>query len=535
MALFNREDHEKRNKARAKRKLTKKEAREQSELKKQLAKEAKGYEEIIARTAWHRKYREILRGALAPTVLEYWLAGKTPYRGLKFTHALLDEYRIWLRINSRDLPGISHADIYDPDFLYDLSRAVNKTVKYSGSPGSGDFIMIERDSSNSGIPNFLSMKKAFAWLQEANADVLAFCMGQAENNQPLIVSLLQLPHLFVSGTTRQGKSVCLNNIFSTFALRCSPEDVQFALIDFKSGLEFGPYEGLPHLIETPGTETRGIAFTPAEAKIVLNSIISEMARRGRLFKQYQVRNIDEYHQAQKEDHLSYLVVGADELSLLMFHPDRDLQKMGKQLLNTVVASGAAYGVHMVAASQDPTKEVLPRIIKQNFGGFTAFRAKTIASSIAVLGNMKAYKLRGKGRGIFQLDEDIEFQGPYISTSTVKRIVRTVRAYHLSKPTGKAQAGLGLPDLLLYALEHFQISDGEWSLAWDRLDDVFAPQGLSAERIRKLLPTADNRTFEIDGNIYLVKPGKGRTGRRLVWQHSIGVVSEEPDAGLLVAD
>ncbi len=527
--------HESRDKKRRDAEQAKKEAKERAELKKQLRKEADGYAQIIIKTSWNREYRQILRGALSPTIIDWWM-GQNQFRTLKFTHACFDEYRIWLRINARELPGISHYDLKEESFLYDLSRSVNKEIEYEGSAYSGDFIIINRDSSISGIPDYLSFKKALAWVEEAEGDPLAFCMGQAANSQPLIVSLLSLPHLLVSGTTRYGKSVQLNNILSTYVQRNSPDIVKLVLIDFKSGLEFGPYEGLPHLFETPGTEVQGIAITPDEAKLAMNAILAEMTRRGALFKAHHVRNIEEYHKTQQDNKIPWLVVAIDEISLMMFHPDKEISKTGKELLNTLVAAGAAYGIHVIGCTQDPTREVLPRIIKNNFTGRCVFRARSIPSSVAVLENKHAYDLKGKGRGIFQLDDEIQFQGPWISTDTVKHVVRTVTEYYLRNPNGKKSTEIGLTELLIYALENRATKRaGEYSLAWEPLAEVFAPQGLSAVKIKTLLPEADNRLFEIDGKVYQVRNNAGRTGRVLVFVRPIEVGEDNEINNSMAAD
>src|SRR5439155_18606711 len=55
-------------------------------------------------------------------------------------------------------------------------------------------------------------------------------------------------HVLVAGKTGSGKSTLLHVIVTNLALRYSPDEVEFYLIDFKKGVEFKTYasHGLPH-------------------------------------------------------------------------------------------------------------------------------------------------------------------------------------------------------------------------------------------------------------------------------------------------
>ena len=55
-------------------------------------------------------------------------------------------------------------------------------------------------------------------------------------------------HALVAGKTGSGKSTLFHVIITNLALWCSPEEVEFYLVDFKKGVEFKCYaaERLPH-------------------------------------------------------------------------------------------------------------------------------------------------------------------------------------------------------------------------------------------------------------------------------------------------
>ena len=55
-------------------------------------------------------------------------------------------------------------------------------------------------------------------------------------------------HVLISGKTGSGKSTLLNAMITNLALRYSPDELEFYLIDFKKGVEFKAYAALnlPH-------------------------------------------------------------------------------------------------------------------------------------------------------------------------------------------------------------------------------------------------------------------------------------------------
>ncbi len=55
-------------------------------------------------------------------------------------------------------------------------------------------------------------------------------------------------HALVAGKTGSGKSTLFHVIVTNLSLWCSPEQVEFYLVDFKKGVEFKPYatHRLPH-------------------------------------------------------------------------------------------------------------------------------------------------------------------------------------------------------------------------------------------------------------------------------------------------
>lgn len=507
----------------------KQEEKERRRLAKVLDQEASYYGEKIITVAANRGFIHVLRGRLEPNVFELLLAGKEVIKRIKFTHILMDEERIWFRVNANDLPTpITLSDLYDKLFLETLSIALTRPVKFIREVSAGAFFIVERDGSVGGIPNYVKMSDAFNWIP-ANADHLSFCVGLSENRQPVIASLSSLPHILMAGNTRAGKSVNLNNIICTIISRGGPDKTRFVLVDLKRGVEFAKYQGIPHLLEF-GSKTPGIAKAPDEAIKALRMVIEEMNSRYTTFESVGATNIEEYNQVADQRLPSYVLI-VDEMSLILFSPDKELVKLGRYLLNEVLSMGAAAGIHCILCTQDPSRELFPRILKTNCPARICFSTPSIPGSIAMLENKNAHRLSPRGRGVFQLgDIEKQFQGPMITAKMVKNHVKRIIEGYKEKNTEMIRTP-ELMDMLRWALEHRQ-----GSLAWEPLWNEFGPKGLSQHKIKDMLKKADDGLFEIDGNVYhSPKPKSDRTGRGLVLIRPVKEQEASADRDLLAAD
>lgn len=96
-------------------------------------------------------------------------------------------------------------------------------------------------------------------------------------------------HAMICGSTGSGKTVTIHDIILHAAMRYSPEDLRFWLLDYKEGTEFAIYRDFP-TVEILSMESE-IEF----GHEVLEKVISEMSRRGRHFKMVDARNLQEYH------------------------------------------------------------------------------------------------------------------------------------------------------------------------------------------------------------------------------------------------
>ena len=150
-------------------------------------------------------------------------------------------------------------------------------------------------------------------------------------------------HALIGGSTGSGKSVLLHDLIINGALLYSPEQLQFILLDYKEGTEFKLYEDLPHI------KVLSIASEAEFGISIFEFLVDEVARRGDLFKKYQVGNLHEYNQKSKETLPRYLII-IDEFQVLLNGKGSGPIKVAS-LMEDISRRGRSFGVNMILSTQ----------------------------------------------------------------------------------------------------------------------------------------------------------------------------------------
>ena len=248
------------------------------------------------------------------------------------------------------------------------------------------------------------------------AQPLTVPLGLNTNGKTVVCDLEKLPHLLMAGTTGSGKSVCIQTMLCSLLYRCSPEELRLLLIDSKD-IEYGCYHGIPHLL-------RPVVSDPQEAADVLDETITEMLRRYQLFKDAGVRNFKAYND-KAERKLPRIVIVIDDLADLMLICKHEVEERICRL--TQLAKGA--GIHLIAATQSPTINVLTGMIRANIPSRIAFRVPAAEQSRMILDRVGAETLLGYGdmlympAGAFAPER---VQGCFISEDEVRAVTDFLR-------------------------------------------------------------------------------------------------------------
>lgn len=223
------------------------------------------------------------------------------------------------------------------------------------------------------------------------ASPLALGLGKDLVGNPFVTDLKKLPHLLVAGTTGSGKSVGVNAMILSLLYRNSPQSLRLIMIDPKR-VEFSLYEDIPHLL-TP------IITDPAKAITALNNLTREMERRYDLMREYKTKTIDDYNVKAKQNGgeiFPFIVVIIDELADLMMTGGKEAEMP----IIRVAQMGRASGLHLIVATQRPSREVVTGLIKTNFPARLAFRVGQSIDSRVILDNDGAQNLLGNGDMLF---------------------------------------------------------------------------------------------------------------------------------------
>lgn len=194
------------------------------------------------------------------------------------------------------------------------------------------------------------------------------------------------PHLLVAGTTGSGKSVALETILRGLC-RYPTESVRLRLVDPK-GTELIDFEDDPH---TDGPN----GFDASDAIAILEQAVQEMESRYALMRPVRARSLPEYNASVGvEQRRPWIVVVLDEYADLTSDPDDKSQI--EALLRRLTQKARAAGIHVIAATQRPSADVVSTTIRSNLPAQLALRVKTATDSRIILDEAGAETLAGQG-------------------------------------------------------------------------------------------------------------------------------------------
>lgn len=192
----------------------------------------------------------------------------------------------------------------------------------------------------------------------------------------LCMDILKQPHTLIAGATGSGKSVLINSLIYT-ALFDSPNKTQLILIDPKR-VELIDYKSLPHTMAY-GSEPREIAKILKQATALMDRRYSDMQKRH--IKRYDGSDV-------------YIIV--DEFADLMTTQKRETLPT----LCRIAQLGRAAGIHLILATQRPTRDIINGQIKVNIDSRVALRCPTKQDSRNIINTGGAELLPRYGSGYY---------------------------------------------------------------------------------------------------------------------------------------
>ncbi|HVM46631.1 MAG TPA: FtsK/SpoIIIE domain-containing protein [Candidatus Acidoferrum sp.] len=205
-----------------------------------------------------------------------------------------------------------------------------------------------RDSSRVEVPfEHVAPPEPEIWSEETTGE-LRVPIGRtgATKFQYLAIGKGTCQHGLIAGKTGSGKSTLFHVIITNLALWCSPEQVEFYLVDFKKGVEFKCYAAnrLPHARVVAIESDREFGLS------VLQRVDDELKRRGDLFRKLGVQDLAGYKRAGGKEKLPRSLLMIDEFQEFFVEDDKVAQT-ASLLLDRIVRQGRAFGIHVLLGSQ----------------------------------------------------------------------------------------------------------------------------------------------------------------------------------------
>lgn len=278
-------------------------------------------------------------------------------------------------------------------------------------------------------PQEVSFKEMLqAYQQGPQKFHIPILLGKAVNGDYVTSDLAKMPHCIIAGATGSGKSVCINTIVMSIVLNAKPDEVRLVMVDPKK-VELTPYTALPHMLAPVITEPQG-------ASAALNWLVKEMENRYEILKLIGVRNIDAFNNRninqeveaslnrEIPEKMPFIVGIIDELADLMMVASQDIETP----IARIAQMARAVGIHLILATQRPSREVITGLIKANFPTRISFKVASRVNSQIVLDEIGAEELLGNGDMLFLPPGSshlVRAQGAFIRDEDIAAVVKFV--------------------------------------------------------------------------------------------------------------
>jgi len=276
------------------------------------------------------------------------------------------------------------------------------------------------------FPQEVSFRELLANYQKGkNKADIPILLGKTVSGEMVMSDLAKMPHCIIAGATGSGKSVCINTIVMSIVMNARPDQIKLLMVDPKK-VELTSYTKLPHMIAPVITEAHG-------AYAALNWLVKEMQLRYEILKQLKLRNIaafngrrpnrelEESLDLEIPDQMPKLVAIIDEFADLMMASSSDLETP----IARIAQMARAVGIHLILATQRPSREVITGLIKANFPTRISFKVASRINSQIILDETGAENLLGNGDMLFLPPGSshlIRAQGTYISDEEINQII-----------------------------------------------------------------------------------------------------------------
>lgn len=264
--------------------------------------------------------------------------------------------------------------------------------------------------------------------QQQNKLDIPLLLGKKSNGEPLCADLTKMPHLIIAGATGSGKSVCINTIVMSIIMTNPPDQAKLVMVDPKK-VELSSYSQLPHML-TPVITEATTTYT------ALSWLVKEMELRYEILRSLGIRNIKSFNSrkinTEYENSLNlnipekmpFIICIIDELADLILSSSQDIETP----IIRIAQMARAVGIHMILATQRPSREVITGLIKANFPSRISFKVASRVNSQIIIDDSGAESLIGNGDMLFLspgVSGLIRGQGAFIKDEDINNVIQNI--------------------------------------------------------------------------------------------------------------
>ncbi|MDF1812226.1 MAG: DNA translocase FtsK [Verrucomicrobiales bacterium] len=222
-------------------------------------------------------------------------------------------------------------------------------------------------------------------------------------------------HILVAGTTGSGKSEWLRAAIGGMVKVNTPATLRFILIDPKRNA-FTEMKDSPFLLDSESLVFPGDHDVPA----VLEKLIEEMEDR---YRQMETCSADDLASLVKKTGKSIprIVCVCDEYGDLVSGTPSEKREIESRI-QRLGAKARAAGIHLILATQSPTREIISGTIKQNMTCKVGLLMSESIESNMIINTPDCKNLLGNGDLLFKdIGEPRRYQGLYMTAEDRNRI------------------------------------------------------------------------------------------------------------------
>ena len=215
-------------------------------------------------------------------------------------------------------------------------------------------------------------------------------------------------HALVAGTSGSGKTLWLTTALASLILTNTPATLRLVLIDPKRN-------AFPEMKHSPFLWTPDSLLYPPEHDAIhaFEELIEEMERRYRLFESARAQHLAEYV-ARTGNGLPRIVCLCDEYADLVM-ANRKMRDEIERGISRLGQKARAAGIHLIIATQRPSRDVVSGTLKSNLPCRIALRVTDSIESRIILDRTGAELLLGSGDLLFlTVGDPVRLQSPFLS-------------------------------------------------------------------------------------------------------------------------